>query len=326
MKRRRLLGYALGAAAVGTAGVSLAAGTGAFAASALGRPFPSTDPFNTPVTNPQIDPNSPAMIEALLGGSEPAPVVDLTHFGASINVADSSTPRYTVVPSYSDEWGGNPFEGRTIPWDESWHIPPGDSGWVDGWALVLDGDTSFELWQTEFRNGELTCSFGDITNVSTSDGSSNTVVGAGTGADFSCLAGRITAAEWRTGVVDHALSFGCELSDSTHVYPATSSDGGNKPTSTTFPEGTRVWLDSAYDIDADANLRDFERIIAKAVQQYGAYCGDNAGAFSFGAEYAADATADDPGSAARSVGITADYPRLDNVPWSQYLRVLLPER
>ena len=333
MKRRHLLqASALGVTGLAAGAIAAEAvaqdSTGADSIKDTSRPFPDSDPYNTPVGEPDIADDSDALIEALLGGTEAAPVIAITHFGASILHASSSTPRFTVVPSYTGDWGDNPFDGVEIPWDESWHIPPGDDGYVDGWVVIIDGDTSYELWQTEFTGGQLRCSWGDITNLSTTDGSSTPLEdkGRGTGANFSCHAGRITAAEWTAGVIDHALGFGCEIANSDFVYPATASDGGNEPGPGTIPEGTRIWLDTEYNVDDDDLLRPYERIVAKALQTYGAYCGDNAGSFGFGGEYADDATADDAGEAARSVGITGDYPRLDNIPWRDHLRILKPAR
>ena len=82
-----------------------------------------------------------------------------------------------------------------------------------------------------------------------------------------------------------------------------------------IPEGARIQLDPTVDVES-LDATPAVKMIAKALQTYGAYCGDNGGArIAFLFEYAPDTTtyADN--------GLTGSYASLENIPFDK-LRVL----
>ncbi|MFC7659366.1 hypothetical protein ACFQV8_27455 [Pseudonocardia benzenivorans] len=118
--------------------------------------------------------------------------------------------------------------------------------------------------------------------------------------------------------IPHALFFSTNIVKPKEVrYPATKTDGSNMDgSSAPIPEGARVQLDPSVDVDAIPGIGKGEAAIAKALQTYGAYVGDNGGArMAFIAEYA-------PGSTAyEDAGLSGDFVGLKDIPWDK-LRVL----
>ncbi|WP_263165050.1 hypothetical protein [Streptomyces sp. SCSIO ZS0520] len=120
-------------------------------------------------------------------------------------------------------------------------------------------------------------------------------------------AGLITRAEWKAGRIDHALSFGTLRNDGRPVFPAVDSDGSGRGP---WSQGQFIWLDPAYDIEADTSLAPYERVIAKALQEYGAFNVKNSGEFGFLSEYGSRP----PGSG------EGDHPSLSHIKFGKYLR------
>ena len=63
-----------------------------------------------------------------------------------------------------------------------------------------------------------------------------------------------------------------------HVWPATKNDGQLANNPYAIPEGTLVRIKPGIDIDTLLGIGEMERIIYKAIQKYGMYCGDTNGA------------------------------------------------
>jgi hypothetical protein len=86
-------------------------------------------------------------------------------------------------------------------------------------------------------------------------------------------AGLIRASEVQAGVIPHALAIALPNTDSsTYVSPATHSDGR---TAGGIPMGARLQLNPSFDI---STLPADQRVIAKALQTYGAYVVETSGA------------------------------------------------
>jgi hypothetical protein len=143
--------------------------------------------------------------------------------------------------------------------------------------------------------------------VSDTRGSSVSEKGPATGSGLSRLAGLITRTDWKAGRIDHALSFGAPDNNSRHVFPAVGSDGRGPGR---WSEGQFIWLDRAYDIDADTSLKPYARMIAKALQEYGAFDVKHADRFSFSSEYGSNPPGSDDA-----------YPLLTDIKFAAYLRV-----
>lgn len=98
-------------------------------------------------------------------------------------------------------------------------------------------------------------------------------------AGWSQMQGAIWPKELRDGEIKHALSFSTSVTNANgYVYPATKNDGqlSNEPYA--IPEGTLIRIRSDIDIDTIAGLGEIEKIVYKAIQKYGMYCGDTNGA------------------------------------------------
>jgi hypothetical protein len=104
------------------------------------------------------------------------------------------------------------------------------------------------------------------------------------GGELSYLGGLITPDDVRAGVITHALRFAIPDNTWTFNYPGTRSDG---TITAGVPEGTRIQLDPNLNLNS-LNLSPFQRMVARALQTYGAYDGDTAGAFALFAESTTD--------------------------------------
>ncbi|MGW1430790.1 helix-turn-helix domain-containing protein [Streptomyces sp. NPDC002431] len=263
--------------------------------------FADDDAFNQRHPRPHLSSDSAQMAADLLALGR----VELYTGKAAppIHRATASTPTYEVTPrKHIGPWGPNPFEGVGVPWDASWKAPSPDRQWTV--VLTPDG-RSVECWRTEVRDGRPSCEWGAVSDTR---GSSVSLKGQATGSGLSRLAGVITRADWKAGRIDHALSFGTPDNNGRYVFPAVGSDGQEQGR---WREGQFIWLDRAYDIDADTSLRPYERMVAKSLQEYGAFNVKNAGRFSFTSEYGS-----------KPPGTNGDgYASLTHIKFAQYLRV-----
>ncbi|WP_329941076.1 helix-turn-helix domain-containing protein [Streptomyces sp. BE147] len=263
--------------------------------------FAADDAFNRRHPRPRLAPDSARMVADLLA---PGRVELYTGTaGSLVYRATSGTPAYEVTPrKHVGQWGPNPFEGVDLPWDASWKAPAAGREW----AVVIRPDgRAVECWRAEVRDGRPSCEWGAVSDIR---GSSVPVTGQETGSGLSRLAGMITRAEWKAGRIDHALSFGTPDNNGRHVFPAVGSDGKGEGR---WRLGQFIWLDRSYDIDAETSLKPYERMVAKALQEYGAFNVKNAGEFSFTSEYGSTA----PGSG------DAGYAPLGHIKFAKYLRV-----
>ncbi|MFC9427802.1 helix-turn-helix domain-containing protein [Streptomyces sp. NPDC056987] len=263
--------------------------------------FADDDAFNQRQSRPQLAPDSARMVADLLALGR----VELYSgkAGSFVYRATSSTPTYEVTPrKHVGQWGPNPFEGVGFPWDASWKAPPPERQWT---VVVTADGRSVECWRTEVRDGRPSCEWGAVSDAR---GSSVADKGQATGSGLSRLAGLITREDWKAGRIDHALSFGTPDNNDQFVFPAVESDG---PGQGRWSEGQFIWLDRAYDIDADTSLKPYERMVAKALQEYGAFNVKNAEEFSFTSEYGSKP----PGNNGEA------YAPLTHIKFEKYLRV-----
>ncbi|WP_181793092.1 helix-turn-helix transcriptional regulator [Streptomyces sp. WELS2] len=261
--------------------------------------FADDDVFNQRHPHPRPAPDSARMVADLLALGR----VELNTGEASPVVyrAASSTPTYTITPrKHLGQWGANPFEGIGFPWDAAWKAPAERQ-----WTVVIAPDgRSLECWRAQVRNGKPSCEWGAVSDT---HGSSVSAKGQPTGSGLSRLAGIITRADWKAGHIDHALGFGTPDNNSQYVYPAVRSDGGGQGR---WREGQFIWLDPAYDVDADTSLTPYERMIAKALQEYGAFNVKNSQKFGFVSEYGS-----------KPPGSKEEYASLEHIKFARYLRV-----
>ena len=269
-------------------------------------PFAADSPWNTPiVANPALDPNSSAMSSFL--GSELKGYADLYEFGTPVFEASASDPFASV--SCTEPWGLCQLTQQLI------QIPTGASpaSGSDSSMVVTNGSTGYDFWNAH-RNSATSWSTGWGTRFSLTGSGTG---GGATGAGMPTLAGLVRTSEMEHGQIDHALAFiTSNTCASVYRYPASKTDG-RSGTSNCIPEGTRIQLDPSIDVDAIPGITPGERIVAHALQTYGAYCRDTGGA------KLAIAFEDPVGkpNPYPSLGFPWDFYDMPHIPWNG-LRVL----
>lgn len=262
--------------------------------------------------DPRLDPQSKAMVGHLATGDHIANTGD---FGVTLRGTDDiteDTPRYPVSFSQEGSWGPDPFAGETIPVPENTPIAPGS----DGHLAIADpiSNMVYNLWMAQDGGDSWSAGWGAMTPL---DGDGREENGSSTGAGIARYAAVVRAEEIAAGEIPHALFFSTNMAAPDEVrYPATKTDGSNMDgVETPIPEGARVQLDPSLDLDS-LRLSEGEFTVARALQTYGAYVGDNGGArMAFLFEYVPDS------SVYSDAGLEGDYAPLEGIPWDR-LRVL----
>jgi hypothetical protein len=270
--------------------------------------FSTTSPWNVPIPPaPALDANSAAIAAYL--GSELKAYADLYEFGTPVWEASASDPLNTV--SCTESWGTCQLGQQQIP------IPAGaeTSGGSDGSMVVIDSSThmGYDFWRASRTS---------LTSWSAAWGTRFEMGGTGTGggatgAGVPLLAGLPRLAEMAQGHIDHALAFASNNTcSSVYRYPASKTDGSSTQ-GDCIPEGARIQLDPSIDVDAIPGITPGEKVVAHALQIYGAYCKDTGGAkLAFGFENPAGKPNPYPG-----LGFSWDYYDMPHIPWN-HLRVL----
>ena len=233
----------------------------------LSQPFAEDSPFRTPIpADPEIDPNSAAMIRGV--DWDGSAYVSTIEYGIPIYTAAEHTPRYSV-PCLITEWGPCPFDGLQVPIPDDAQPQYGS----DGAMVVIDPDHRkiYEFWRADHDNDSWTTQFGAVNDL---DGSG--WGGASTGSGASRLAGVVRVAEIAQGSIPHALAMQTDnVCADVFRAPALKTDGrSTRPDC--LPEGARLQLDPDLDLDS-LGLSEAERLMAEALQRYGAFIMDVSG-------------------------------------------------
>ncbi len=277
----------------------------------LASPFSDSSPWRQPIpAEVRVDPQSTAMIAAVQ--PEPALNANLGEYGIPIVAVDGDTPTHTVTCTRID-YGICPFAGWPVA------IPDGaepNSG-SDGVLVTVDesAGTIFEFWRATHDGDTWSTEFAAVNSLRGSGWG-----GAATGSGASRLGGVIRLAEIADGEIPHALALQSNNACPTFRPPALKSDGySTRPDC--IPEGARLQLDPAVDLDA-LNLRPGELAVARAMQRYGGYLMDvSAAPLSVSFELDRDAAPGEVGQTYSDAGFRWDYDAMENVPWDR-LRVL----
>jgi hypothetical protein len=240
------------------------------------RPFSDSSPWNTPIPiNPEIDPNSDAMIDNLQSSAEPEFWVNIYRYTVPVWVADSSTPQYAVPCTDGNCWY---FDHVPIP-DEA--VPDPGS---DAHMLILDyaQHKSWDMWLArKLQDGSWIAGYGTTFDLN-GEGVKAYGLGSARGSGFPLAAGLIYAQEVQAGHIRHALIMAYDWPRHCVVYPA-STNCGLSSSPNAIPVGARLQLDPALDLNT-LNLRPAAKVIARAMQEYGLYVGDNSHGTSLYAE------------------------------------------
>ncbi len=279
-------------------------------AGAFPRLYSATSFWNTPIpAGPALAPNSAAMITASLtnyaGSANFAPTND---WGKAIAYANAVSRLFTVgctlydcgtvinfrIPSYAQPTTGSDHHLVVIN--------PSANSELDMWLAAAAWSAGSRYVSSPTGWGAL-CPQGQH-------------CGAAVAAGYNAFGGVVRPEEIAQGHIDHALFFTTPYTRSGFIAcPATHTDGvANDPNA--LPEGARIQLDPAFNVDAQPWPR-YEKIIAHALQTYGAYLGDTGGSISFPGEANVNRGYD----AWSLAGVSASSQSLASLPWSSF-RVL----
>ncbi|MBB4855473.1 hypothetical protein HNP40_002875 [Mycobacteroides chelonae] len=239
-----------------------------------GHYFAANSFLNQPLpSNPAVDPRSPNWI-AMLVNHPDVKAIDVNEdiWTTAVYHAPAGTPTRTVTVRNS----GKSIEVPYLP-----HYRPTQD--TDAHIAIIDDTNGCEYEFQSFKTDSMSAIAQATYRVNT--GSGGHVSGpAHSGGELSYLAGLITPEDVQAGVIDHALRFAIPINAPTYVYPGTRSDG---TVAGGVPEGIRIQLDPSLDLRT-WNLSPFQRMVATALQKYGAFDADVAKTFSLTARSVID--------------------------------------
>jgi hypothetical protein len=151
----------------------------------------------------------------------------------------------------------------------------------DQHLAVLDGTRELDLWKARHDSAADSWSASTVVvNDSAGSGASCPEEKHCNGADaagFALLGGLVWPHELRAGHIDHALALTTPFTRAGFIAcPATHTDGKSSDPDA-IPEGARVQLDPAFDVAAQP-WPEWKKVLARALQRYGAYIVDTSGA------------------------------------------------
>ncbi|MEH6409229.1 MAG: hypothetical protein V7741_01795 [Hyphomonas sp.] len=251
------------------------------------RPFAADSPWNTPIpANAVADEESDALIASFI--SEGALFINVDQWSVPVYYIDmAETPTREVYDHYTGVYGRGFEWPRAIPIpDDMARLNPSA-----GYIAIVDKTRALE-WDlsqaSKNTNGVWMTGFGVVTNLRGSGVSApwNEVEQPNEAASalpsgFPLSAGLIRLDEIKTGRIPHALMIASpSIRSGEFVRPASTARlqyTGMAPSETGLPLGARLQLDPDFNIES-SGLSPAGKIIARALQTYGAYVGDQAGA------------------------------------------------
>ena len=298
------------------------------------RPFNANSIWNKPISTSgqNVATNSTStvnLIAADYGGSTVP--VDLAgvqeRWSAPVYFADASTPKANVCGLMHDgsliycTYGLFPVGANFYPSNDS-----------DSRIAVIDTATNrgWSAWDflpynkngINYTSGLAAYGWTDVST--TGDGITMHDGGAwgGRACGLSYLGGLIWPEEIQQGHIDHALAFSVDstvVSSQTIWWPARGGDGSSTKANA-VPYGARIQLDPAFDLTTlPAGA---PRVIAKALQDYGAWLVDTGPSFAFyGREFVGSNGTGVDQVPWQNVGVASSYILQGYIPWSAF-RVL----
>jgi hypothetical protein len=284
---------------------------------------PGTGPFprlysdsafiNQPVSaSPSLDPNSSAIAsEAITRYASGANLVNNADWGIPVVSADAQSSTYDVGCQYY--WCEQDFGQLHIPADAE------PSSGSDGHMVVLqpNGD-ELDMWVGQHTSQGW--SAGERWVESADGPAANCTVlyqcGGANAANFALGAGLVRPEEIAQGHIDHALAI--TTPDTRQGYiacPAINGDGTH-PSPDALPIGAHVQLDPSINV-AKLNVPAWQKVIATALQRYGAYVTDTGGSLGVYAQSNQGRSYD----AWAKAGVSAQSPSLAGLPWNK-VRIL----
>jgi hypothetical protein len=257
-----------------------------------------------------VDPASPQMVAtAITPQTGRANLANSDAWGAPLAYATpGSTPHTVACLRYF-------CDGPAVSFAIPRYAQPGSGS--DGQLTVLDPASGEELdmWQASFDAGAAAWSASSrILQDANGWGaacSPGQRCGGANAAGFAYFAGVVRPEEIAQGHIDHALALMVPDTRAGFVAcPAVGSDGTSTDPGA-LPIGARLELDAGFDVEHSALPR-WEKVIARALQQYGAYVVDTSGSLAIRAESSLLRGYD----AWAKAGVPTQGASLSDLPWS----------
>lgn len=238
----------------------------------LSRLWASSSPFNRPLpSNLAVVPQSAGWVAALATQAVAGVYVNSQYWTTPVYHASASTPNASFYVA-------NRHTSLRVPFDPAWK--PDQTS--DASIAIMDDRTGC-LYEMSLVN--------PTAHTANAEATFNVVYGSGvhsrlgvSGSSLAFLGGLIRPQDIASGTIQHALRLSTPLNSPEYVAPAMSSDGSHPGG---IPEGQLVRLDPTLDL-SQFNLDPFQRMVAKALQTYGAYDADSAGGLTVAAENTLD--------------------------------------
>jgi hypothetical protein len=227
--------------------------------------FPADNVWNEPVSGLPVAAGSSTLIASLGASTGLHPDFgSYAGYGIPYNIADASTPRYTIPFTYADESDPGPYP---VP------ASPAVEAGSDAHLLVVDTSTCtlYETWDTApDGKGGWTAGSGASwslrSNALRPDGWTSADA-----AGLPILPGLVRYDEVAAGFIGHAIRFTAVTTRDAHIYPARHDASSNSSLSVP-PMGLHVRLKASYDI---SGLPPQALVIAQAMKTYGLILADN---------------------------------------------------
>lgn len=274
--------------------------------------YATTSFWNTPIpSNPTLDPASANIVtKSIAAYASNANFSNTDSWGIGLAHATPSSKVYTVACT------------QYCTGSVQFPIPPGatPSTGSDHHLAVVNGSQELDMWNAFYDSTKDTWSAGFLTVTDDTGWGADCAQGqhcnGAVAAGFGLLGGEVRPEEIAQGHIDHALSITTPYTRAAYIAcPATHDDGKYIDTAA-IPEGALIQLDPSYNVDAQS-WPAWEKIVAKALQKYGAYVSDTGGSMAV-----RGFTNVNTGNTTWSSAGTPKGPSLSNLPWSS-VRVML---
>jgi hypothetical protein len=253
------------------------------------RPFNKKSIWNTKIpANAKTDPQSQQLIDSLaLGGF----YININDWSIPVYFVNSDTiPKVNVINSRPGIYGKGFKEPNHIPALLNFIASPPVGDFSDNHLCIIDTNKMIEwdMWAARKNNeGKWTTGLGAVTDLKSTgvempwfEQKHEFDAHRSRASGFPLIAGLIRPDEIKAGKIEHALVFAYQRGRSEFFIPpastaqATINEMNNK---FGIPMGGRIQLDPKINVDT-LRLNRACKIIAKALQDYGAFNGDYAGA------------------------------------------------
>jgi hypothetical protein len=314
-----------GAGGVTSGGGSSGSGGSAGATGSPWRPFDDASPWNTPIpSSAALDPDNQAMIDDM-GVSSQWPFLGINIKGYSIPLywTNDSVPTVQVDSDVGGEGfpGNNGMNGTAMVPVPSNAAPDPES---DHHMLLVHENhaNAWDFWNASQTGSGWHCGLCTTTDLTGSgvrplaEGNPTWWTSAGSRAcGFPLIAGLIRVEEMEAGEIRHALILAYpHIRAGLYTPPASTAQatvGSDAIKTRGIPCGGRIQLDPTLDLDS-LGLSASGKIVAKALQVYGAYIGDYSGAVNLYADGSPDA------QAKWDAGLLDTYEVKDQIPLSAF--------